>query len=248
MKTTYQDYAASLAPVWLRGDAAQTDIRARARPLDDLLVKARNIMLARLIAFAPDDALLMFGRERGIRRFDGEPNSIYRQRVAAAWDWWSLAGTRPGMIRLLALCGYQAVVTEHFGEAGHEHEFSVHLTTTTPLIRDAIWGSTNTYGDRESHWGYRLDAVPLSSMYALINEIKPAHARLRRLTFATGRGIWGGTDIWGNTATVSEGHGYGYPWGMPSLTQRQTGDADLKWGDGQEEVLYDLYDPQRSYT
>lgn len=239
--TDYQDYAASLAPVWLRSEEAQADIRARAYPLDQLLLKARTIALIRLVSHAPDDVLLMIGRERGIRRFPGEPSSVYRKRVAAAWDWWRLAGTRPGMIKLLELCGYRATVTEHFGEPGHFHEFSIHLNPVNPLVKDAIWGKANQYGDSKSHWGYRLDAVPLSSMRELIDEIKPAHARLRLLTYSTGTGVWGGTDTWGNTATISTGHGYGYPWGMPSVTFQQTGDAKLKWGDGAVQVIYDLY-------
>jgi len=239
---TYQDYAQSLAPVWLRGEAATTEIRARAAPLDDLVLRLRTLMLARLIGDAPEEPLMMIGSERGIRRFPSEPLSTYRRRVAGAWRWWTIAGTLPGMVELLELSGYAATVTEHFRDPDQPHwaEFSIHVVPLRPLIKDAIWGAQNDYSDAETHWGYRIDGVPVSSLVELVREIKPAHARLRRLTFATGRGVWGGSDTWGDGAVIGERHGWGYPWGMPSATSQTTGDADLKWGDGQFQVIYDI--------
>lgn len=244
MSTEFQDYASRLSPPWLSGQQAQLQVRASAAPLDDLDLKARNTMLMRLISYAPSDMLMSIGRERGMLRFPGEPDGIYRRRLLAAWDWWSMAGTRPGMEYILALCGYRSTITEHFGEDGHEHEFSVHLTPVKPVKRDAIWGSPNdTWGGTDAHWGYRLDAVPLSSLRALLDEIKPAHARLRKLTYSSGEHVWGGTDFWGNSETIPTEHLWNSPYGKPSVTFEETGEAAFKWGQGSVEIIYDLYDP-----
>ncbi|MDV6376360.1 phage tail protein [Deinococcus arenicola] len=234
----YQEYALSLAPRWLSNYS--TEIAATAAPLDDLTLRARTLMLARLVQYAPEDVLMTIGAERRIRRFPDEPTDTYRRRVEAAWRWWRLAGTLPGMVELLRLAGYAASVTEHFTDPDQVHwaEFSVAVTPIREPIKDSFWGA-GTWGGGGS-WGYRLDAVPLSSLVELVDEIKPAHARLRRLTYSLGGHAWGGGSRWGNTSVAAQGHPWGSPWGEPSVIFGRTGRAESTWGEGRERVLHDI--------
>ena len=245
MSGVYQDYALSLAPRWLQGARAAEQIQATAAPLDDLALKTRSLMLARLVPYAPEDVLMTIGAERGIRRFPGEPLGTYRNRVSAAWSWWRMAGTLPGMKRLLELSGYQASIQEHFKDPDREHwaEFSITVTPTIKPEPDASWGENDLYGGDGAHWGYRLYAVPPSSLVDLVNEIKPGHARLRRLLFTLGDTTWGGGERWGNEASPAKLHPWGSPWGQPSVTFGKAGGSEGHWGEGRFHVLYDMNDP-----
>lgn len=244
MTSSYREYALSLAPRWLQEPRAAEQISSAAAPLDDLVLKTRTLMLARLVPYAPEAVLMQIGSERGIRRFPGEPLGTYRTRVAAAWSWWRMAGTLPGMKRLLELSGYQASIVEHFRDPDRERwaEFSIVVTPTIPPVPDASWGQNDQFGAAGAHWGYQLYAVPPSSLVELINEIKPGHARLRRLVFTLGDSAWGAGERWGSQSSPATLNPWGSPWGEPSVVFGRQGGSEGHWGEGRFHVLYDLND------
>lgn len=252
--TGYQEYAADLSPVWLRAPDWQAEIRARAAPLDDLTLRARTAVLARLIQFAPEDVLTLIGAERGLRRFPGEPTAVYRRRVQGAWAFWRLAGTVPGMELMLAHAGYKAVVIEHFRDPDPEHwaEFSISLTPLNPILDPRQWGGGDTWGrqpgqPRKRWGGLDPNGIPLEHLRDLVQDIKPAHARLRRLTYRNRARYWGGTARWGEGregAQPGVPAGWGVTWGAPFLRapQEPASDNGPTWGGEPEIVLYDLND------
>lgn len=231
-----------LNPVDYQDDGTQAHIAALATALDDTAGRAYAAALARLIRYAPEDALLLIGQERRIRRFPGEPLEIYRRRVLGAWDYWRLAGTLPGMVLALKQAGYRASVQEHFRDPDREHwaEFSIRVSPLEKLPPSAQWDSTQTW-DGGHFWDFQLPAVPLDWLVDIVREVKPAHARLRRLVFSPRGRHWDGDMTWdeGRTAPVPF-VGYGIYTGMtPPISTEQT-DSGPVWDAAEDTVIYDM--------
>lgn len=251
--STYQDYAANLAPIWLRGEQWQSEIRARAAPLDDLTLRARTAVLSRFLQFAPEDVLGLIGAERGLRRYPGEPAEVYRRRVQGAWEFWRLAGTVPGMTLMLAHAGYQASIVEHWRDPDPDRwaEFSISLTPLNPIYEPRQWGAGHVWGQQpgqsRKRWGgLNPNGVPLEYLRDLVQDIKPGHARLRRLTYRNRARYWGGTARWSEGregAVPGVPSGWGVTFGVPFVRAPSGNNADNgpTWGGEPEIVLYDLY-------
>ena len=106
---TYGEYLRKLSrinPIDYQDAGTQAHLEGAGVPLDDLRARATGVMLARLIRFAPEDALLLIGEERGLQRYPGEYLAAYRHRVANAWEFWRWAGTVRGMLYALEHMGY----------------------------------------------------------------------------------------------------------------------------------------------
>lgn len=242
---SYREYLGGLTrinAVDYQDAGTQAHVTALAAPLDDLVTRARTVMLARLIPFAPEDALHLLGAERGLKRYPGEPLDVYRARVQAAWAYWQQAGTVPGLVAALAAAGYRASVTEHFKDPDPVRwaEFSVRVSPLKPPQADAQWDGQDTFGGGRA-WGYVLPAVPLDWLPDLIREVKPAHARLRRLQWSPRGRFWGGEIAWGQDraapAPARPGVNTGL-WGhLPELTRTDSGAA---WGEGDMETIYEM--------
>ena len=180
--TGYADFLARLSrinPVDYQDSGTQAHLRALALPLDELVTRARTVLLARLIPHAPEDALRLLGRERGLRRYPGEPLDTYRVRVLGAWVYWEQAGTLPGLQAVLKQVGFTGEIVEHglAGDRDHWAEFSVRLS---PLAA--------------------LPAFPVASLVDLLNELKPAHARLRYVYIDRGQHNWDEGETWDDAA------------------------------------------------
>lgn len=228
---------ARINPVDYQDEGTQNHLKALATPLDDLAGRLYALALARLVQYAPEDALLLLGAERRIKRYPNEPLSTYRARVAGAWEFWRLAGTVPGLKLALEQAGYRATVTEHFRDPDREHwaEFSVLIVPLRPPTPSGKWGEGRQWGGSE-FWGYRLDALPFDAVLELIRDVKPAHARLRRLLYSTGRHIWGGDSHWAQTV---KGVPWNSPWGVPPVVLPPPGERESLWGAGRPEVIYE---------
>lgn len=241
----YLSRLSRINPVDYQDAPTQAHLRAAAAPLDELRHKARAVMLARLIRDAPEDALMLIGRERGIRRYPGEPTETYRTRVLNAWAYWRMAGTLPGVKQALADAGYKATIIEHFRDPDPERwaEFSIALSPLNPIKTPWKWGGGARWGEKGRRWG-GLDpnAVPLEYVLDLVREAKPAHARLRRLLYSVHGWYWGGDWQWGQGRDPNDlALGYGLAHGLPNLRLSGSSDSGPTWGGDEAVVLYDLY-------
>ncbi|GGL15970.1 phage tail protein [Deinococcus radiotolerans] len=247
MTVTYAAYLTRLSrinPIDYQDAGTQEHLNAVAASLEDVQARARAVMLTRLILSAPEDALTLMGAERGLRRFPDEPLATFRARVRGAWDYWRLAGTVPGMELILAQAGYRAVIVEHFRDPDPERwaEFSVVVQPLNPIVTTAKWGESATWGSGQ-HWGIDPNAVPTRYLPDLIRDFKPAHARLRRLTYFPRGRFWGSTAQWGEgrDLTPQPQPGWGVWTGYQTVTPAEDRtDSGAAWGESDAEIIYDL--------
>lgn len=213
---------------------------------------ASALILDWLPQTASEAALTTIGEGRSLRRWPGEPLDTWRRRVQGAAEYWALAGTVPGLKLALAQAGYQAMVIEHLKDPDPARwaEFSVTLTPLAPIVTPWQWG-TGRWGQQPGQprrrWG-GLDpnGIPLEYLKDLIREVKPAHTRLRRLTYRNRARYWGGTARWGE-GRAQNGRpgvpaGWGVSYGLPFVVSPTTTSADNgpTWGGESELVLYDI--------
>lgn len=198
---TYQEYARRIIrmnPLDYQDAGTTAHLDAQTAPLDDLAIRARTVMLARLPTYAPEDALLLLAQDRGLRRYPNEDLASFQNRVVHAFDFWAMAGTVPGLLFGLEQLGWEAVVQEHFRDPDPVRwaEFSVTITNYPKTTPDAPrWGAFQ-WGDG-TRWGGR-QGQDVSTILALIQDLKPAHARLRSLTLrADPPPVWGAFQ-WGD--------------------------------------------------
>lgn len=241
--TAYAGYLRRLSrinPVDYQDAGTQAHLAALAVPLDELTARARAVMLARLILHAPEGALMLLGAERRLRRFPREPLAIYRRRVLGAWIYWMQAGTLPGMVLVLDQAGYKATVTEHFRDPDPVRwaEFSIHLVPARPTPA-GNWDEGGIW-DEDEYWDLNPNAVPLESVLDLVREVKPAHARLRRLTYSPNEEVWDGDANWGGTETTAVSNLYGKRFGSPQQQTTTTETGDIDWDGNELVVIYDL--------
>jgi Phage tail protein (Tail_P2_I) len=227
-------------PVDFQDAGSQAHLAALAAPLDDLAQRAYTAVLARLILVAPEDAVNLAGTERGLTRYPLETLETWRARVVDAWGYWELAGTLAGLVRALASAGYRAVVTEHWrDEPAKWGEFSVTVTPLNPLPNDARWNGQRRWGDG-ARWGVDPNAVPTDYLPDLIRSVKPAHARLRRLTYYPRGRFWGGEGQWGEGRPPADpALGWGLDYGLADYRDSGT-DSGPRWGAEPGAVLYDM--------
>lgn len=229
-------------PVDYQDAGTQAHLRALAAPLDDLAERAYRVMLARLVWFAPEDALHLLGEERGLQRFPGEPLPTYRRRVHGAWAYWAQAGTVPGLVTALEHAGYRAVVVEHFRDPDPVRwaEFSVVVGPLERLRPDAYWDGAAPW-DGSRSWGFDLPAVPLASLVDLIRDLKPAHARLRQLIWSPRGRYWGGGVSWAEDREgLPRPIGWGVQTGYEGYLAPERTDSGPAWGESDIEIIYDL--------
>jgi len=244
--TGFSEYLRRLSrinPLDYQDQGTQAHLAALAGVLDDLAAEAKAVMLARLIAYAPDDALELTGHERGLQRYPGEYPDAFRNRLLHAWEFWDRAGTLPGMLAALEHMGYGVRIGMLTGDVAEgvfsavtggviltqagggevtsssrtytvdgqtytlptlivpddyryysypptrivEHyqadpsiwaEFSLYLTPTEASFNADAWDDGSRWDDG-SLWDLTLTQAEIDRVRSVIDQIKPAHARLR---------------------------------------------------------------------
>lgn len=163
-------------PLWLAG---------HGQALDQEAGRANMAVSARLINGAPADALYTLGAERGIETYSGEPLDSYRARVQGAWQFWQWSGTNTGIRLVMAQLGYAATITEHFHTEPGSHEFSVNLQATDVTPSNARFDDGVTFFDDGTPYDLSIRAAEPARLRGIIDRVKAAHSKLRRLTFTT---------------------------------------------------------------
>ncbi|WP_299029788.1 hypothetical protein [uncultured Thermanaerothrix sp.] len=138
---------------------------------------------------------------RGMRLLPGEYLDAFRERVRLARVFWEKAGTLPGVLLWLRVAGYRATIWEHYhDDPAIWAEFSVYLWLEIAAYTTDRWDDGVGSWDDDTPWDYQLAATELSRIPNLLREVKPAHARVRRVWY-----IAGPFDAWDDGGTWDDG-------------------------------------------
>lgn len=202
---SYEEWMEKAQPPWLQNEAGRRWARALGHVLDRAVDGAQDAVLARYPSYAPEDALNLVGEGRAIARFGGELETAYRERLPQAFAFWALAGTLTGVLLWLDAAGYDAYVYEHFrDDPSIWAEFSVWLWPKIAAYTTDRWDDGEGVWDDGTPWDYALASTELSRIPALLREVKPAHARVRRVYYIPGpkdawddgAGAWDDGGVW----------------------------------------------------
>jgi hypothetical protein len=234
--------------------------RGMGRALDALCAWCMAAVRARVIATADEQALAYLGAERGLERLPGEFLEAYRTRVARAWDYWRLGGTRPGMQLALELLGYDVTIIEHGlpppdGQSAPDRvwwsEFTIWLRPgSVPGYGAVLWGeefgvppTQHVWGEANLLWGTSMPAREMWRIMATICQMKSAHSRPRQVFYAPRMHFWGDVNLeWGDPE-IEWGGGVGtlqipIPTGrvcepvMPRPPEPPGPGSGTRWGEG----------------
>jgi hypothetical protein len=161
---SYREWLVRVQPPWLQGDAGRRWAEVLGAVLDESASLTATGVLARFAARAPEDALATLGAERTLTRYPGESGDAFRARVLGAWEFWQWSGTEYGLGLALSQLGYNsAIVPVRNYDNTRWSEIDVYL-----------YAGTRSYdGSQEER----------NRILAVINQIKPAHARLASLQY-----------------------------------------------------------------
>lgn len=195
---SYADWLPKVQPPWLHGDRGQAWARALGSTLDRAVDAAVDAVQARHPSYADTQALLQLAHDRAMPTFPGEHIDAFRQRVRLARAFWEKAGTLPGVLLWLRAAGYEATVREHFlDDPAIWAEFSVYLWPRIAAHVTDRWDDGVGVWDDGTPWDYQLAATELVRIATLLREVKPAHARVRRVYYIPGpRDVWDDGSAW----------------------------------------------------
>mgnify|MGYP000035342216 FL=1 len=194
----YSRYALDLAPPWLRAERGAKWLGAHGETLDALVERLVSAVAAHLVDTAPEDAVPVLGRERGIVRIPEETEEAYRGRVRAAWDILQWGGTRRAVEEVFRLLGYEQVwITELWTvDRSRWAEFGI-LIIAGPLVGGTTWDADVSWDSDGVQWDALLmESLTMEQVIALVNEVKAAHSRLVQITHIMGGFIWDHRTSW----------------------------------------------------
>lgn len=178
MADDFVDYQLAHAPPWLLGTWGDKLMRLLGQAKEDQSARTKLAVKARFVDIAPDDALPDLGKDRVMLRAPGEAADDYRSRLASAFEIWSTAGTKAGLLELFRVAGATNVTIwedqEAGGALGHWARFAISVAEPHPFTAPATWG-TFAYGDG-TRWGFG-DSAALDYARNVVRRWKPAHTR-----------------------------------------------------------------------
>lgn len=104
-----------------------------------------------VLVLPADDALDATGADRGLPRGPAETSADYAARLLVAWEQWKYGGSHYGLLRALAIAGY-----EDFIIVQQNGRYST-LTGSAGTIADMTQGSLMACVTRSNHPGWMFD-------------------------------------------------------------------------------------------
>jgi hypothetical protein len=188
---TYETWQPGDVPGWLAGPRGRAWFAVHGRAKDHMVRAARVAVKAAFVADCPLDALAYHVRARLLPRYPGDTDATYRARLDQAWSLWALAGTRAGLLALLAALGFPhaaiydardptppgEVSWPPDGNPGNWSRFWVFLDTSldNPFGWTLqTWGGGWHWGDG-STWGSTATPGQVAMIRGALRLFKPAH-------------------------------------------------------------------------
>lgn len=113
----YRVFQPADAPTWLQDQNGQAWLQAFGLIKDLIVDRVREGSQQRFPGLAAPDALGVIGSERGglYRKYSGDTDEAYAQRLINAWETWKFGGTALGMLRALDDLGYTVTIQQSNG-------------------------------------------------------------------------------------------------------------------------------------
>lgn len=213
--TDYHVRQVEEAPPWLRREMGEAWFTTVGLLKYAYLELAKRAVMARFPDSCPSDGLEKLAEALQVDRAYGADDDVFRTQLARAWEAWSHAGERQGMINAFQAAGYPNVTIYEKYEWPVEPyparwwRFWVVLHPPFPWPR-----ATRKWGDgwKWQRDGYKWNGGPSrheqQRLQHLVNKWRPAHARCESIILVyTGSlwgeqgGTWGDPIAWGGNAT-----------------------------------------------
>ncbi len=215
-RTTWWQYLTGLVPRWMRSPWSLRFVETLGVVADAYDEVAKLAVKASMPGIAPVDAQDEIGEERQIERSPLDTPDSYGAALVAAWEFWSVAGTKDSLSAELERQGFAgAVVLESADLTGYpSYEwagFVVVIPYTTSLIwADSAWDTAGTYDDG-GVWDSSVGGDFTARVARTIQTQKPTETKLR---FALAQvnadaelwdwpaGTWDDPGVWADDETI----------------------------------------------
>lgn len=203
--STYADQLSSRLPTYLR-DAPSLLFAGKVGAAMDLCLQAlKDAVRVGLVYLCTDDALAAHLADVAMEGLPGETAASQRARVAAAFDTWTMAGTRPGLVLAVEQLGFSGYALrtsrDWLPDAPPDGNASLWarwwlLLPTHPWSTDGVWSDPGTWGD-----GGTWDSTATVAEVARVKRLLRAQSNARelgyvRLYFGSDGDIWGPETPW----------------------------------------------------
>ena len=201
--TPYAEMQFRLQPAFLNDASGEAWGTALGLLKDACAMALYDAVQARFIPTAPEDALQYLGEARGLPRNPNENTAAYRVRLGRAWDLWTWAGTKGGLLTALGGLGFtNARVFERLPCTDEWYKFSIVLYPPHGFgpVRWHI-GDGTTIGSG-ALIGLRYAPAGYPMLRPTVAKWKPAHTMLDKIVLVESGQIVGGDWFIGDGTAV----------------------------------------------
>ena len=177
---------------------------------DVLAIATYDAVLARFIPTAPEDSLQYIGESRGLPRNPNETVDAYRIRLGLAWELWTWAGTKRGLLTALSGLGFSnSRVFERTPCTSDWYKFTVVLYPPHGFSQVRWHVDDGTLCDGGALIGFFYEPLGYPMIRPTVAKWKPAHTMLDSVVLVESGEIVGGewfigdgTPVGGETVLV----------------------------------------------
>lgn len=214
---TFRQYEQDITP--LRGRWGQAWAAGMGARKDAFLERARQSVLAGMISRTPSDGLPKLGADAVMPRAPGESDESYRARIGGAFESWSWAGTKYGVVIAVGLLGYGYPTVWTYAELPMDTDTSRWARVRVYFRGLPCWDAGATW-DGDDVWDSLRSEDPIEALDPAV--VKPQLRQVLR-TWVNGRDI---------VDSVVVGFG-GLFWDLDALW-----DGDDVWDEGDGEAVW----------
>lgn len=234
----FPEYQFRLAPPALAGLWGRRWWDSMGAGKEDLADAASDAVTAGMVLESPTDSLARHGADVVLERLPGEAVERFRGRIWNAWETWSWAASKRGIVAALRELGYTAVVVSNadWGAVPPDGDVSdwsrLWVFLTGHPFTFPTWGG-GTWGAPGRRWGSSASPEDLEVLRRVLRKWIGARDRVVSLSIVSGA-VWGaasgpwGVSLWGAGGSWgSVGWGSGV-WGGVVVSYTSGG----RWGSG----------------